>query len=363
MGKASHGLVSILMPAYNGAGYIQQAIESVISQTYSAWELIIIDDGSRDNTADIVSQYDDFRIHYIYQENKGQASALNRGLELAAGEYITTLDVDDWFTPNSLQGRVEFLDRNRKYDVVYGDGIFCDKDGNQLKRFSELRTGEVVGDVFDIMLSNSFFGTGANVMIRKSTIDENQIRYDESIVWCQDYDFYLRLAEICQFGYVDITTIWYRLHTANMTMSMPSGRKKESLIRVKQKALATSRFASTSLVHKLNFFYHLLLVDLESLPEQLEILNHPHFKDLPKNQQARMIRLLASKYLAERKHPDQVKTLLGKSFNLNPFDTRVYLLLVFSYFNGWPAEWAFNYWRRNRLHTGTVSSPFDQIKE
>ena len=363
MGKASHGLVSILMPAYNGGSYIQQAIESIISQTYSAWELIIVDDGSQDNTADIVSQYDDFRIHYVYQENKGQASALNRGLELAGGEYITTLDVDDWFTPNSLEGRVEFLARNHKYDVVYGDGIFCDKDGKQLKQFSELRTEEVQGDVFDTMLSNSFFGTGANVMIRKSIIDENQLRYDESIVWCQDYDFYLRLAEKCLFGYVDIPTVWYRLHTSNMTMTMSTGRRKESLVRVKKKALGTPRFAKASPTARLNFFYQLLFNDLDDPAEQVELINHPHFIDLPKKYQARGIRLLASNYLSDRKRLDDVRSLLRKSFFLNPLDIKTAVLFTLSYLDWGPAARVFQHWRTNKLQKSSSFNPFNQIKK
>ena len=110
-------LVSVLMPAYDGEAYIQQAIESVIAQTYPNWELIVVDDGSTDNTAGIVATYEDPRIRYTYQENRGQAAALNRGLDLAQGEYVTTLDTDDWFTPNSLLDRARFLDDHPEYGV------------------------------------------------------------------------------------------------------------------------------------------------------------------------------------------------------------------------------------------------------
>jgi glycosyltransferase involved in cell wall biosynthesis len=351
------------MPAYNGELFIKQAIESVLVQTYPDWELIVIDDGSTDKTAQLVLNFRDARIVYVRQENRGQAAALNHGLDIVRGEYVTTLDVDDWFTPNSLGDRAFFLDSYQRYDVVYGDGIFCDINGNQLRRFSELRTGDVSGDVFDIMLSNSFFGTGANIMIRTSTLEKYNLRYDETIVWCQDYDLYLRLAEKCQFGYVDIPTVWYRLHTANMTMVMSSDRRKESLVRVKRKVLASPRFAKTKLSHKLDFFLQLLLYDLVNWTDQLELMNHPHFRGLPTRHRARVLRLLASEYLIIRKNPKEVKSLLAKSFTLNPLDARTWFVLALSYFNRGPVEWIFNYWRKMKLQKSIYYSPFENIKE
>src|SRR5262245_60329647 len=103
------GLVSIIMPAYNGERFITQAIDSLLAQTYTYWELVVVDDGSTDATANVVSSFDDPRIRYVAQENRGQAAALNHGLRLAKGEYVTTLDVDDWLTTNSLADRVAFL--------------------------------------------------------------------------------------------------------------------------------------------------------------------------------------------------------------------------------------------------------------
>lgn len=355
--------VSVLMPAYNGERFIKQAIESLLVQTCPDWELIVVNDGSTDNTGQIVSNIGDSRIIYVYQENRGQAASLNHGLEIARGEYITTLDVDDWFTPNSLNDRALFLDGNPQYDVVYGDGIFCDKDGNHLKRFSELHTGDVTGDVFDIMLSNSFFGTGANVMIRKSVLEKHHIRYDESIVWCQDFDLYLRLAEKCQFGYVASLMVWYRLHQDNMTITMPSGRKKESLVRTKLKALASARFNRTPNSQKIDFFHALMIHDLDNdIKHQIELMDHLQFQTLPKYDRARLMRLCASVYLSARQNVKEVKALLGKSWKLNPFDLKTNFIIVLAYYNKGPFEWLFNLWRDLRLRNQPISSLFEQIK-
>lgn len=352
-------LVSVIMPAYNGERFIKQAIESVLEQIYSHWELIVVDDGSTDATAKIVSGYKDLRIKYVFQENRGQAASLNRGLNLARGTYVTTLDVDDWFTPNSLQDRVRFLDVNPQYDLVYGDGVFCDQSGKELKRFSALRSREVTGDVFDVLLSNAFFGTGANVMVRKSALEKFDIRYDETIIWCQDYDLYLRLAEKCRFGYVDSITVWYRLHTANMTMSMPTGKRRESLIRTKFKALNSPRFARVGDWHRHSFFSSLILHDLENrFEDQKTLLDHPEFQRLSGRYQSMLIRHLAASYLVLNRNIDEVKILLSRSWKLYPFDPKTVIVAFFARFRGGLVAPFFRYWRAVRLRTSSPSSPF-----
>ena len=356
-------LVSVIMPAYNGEQYIRQAIESMLAQTCSNWELIIVDDGSTDNTAQIISSIKDQRIIYVYQENRGQAAALNRGLDLSTGEYVTTLDVDDWFTQESLDSRAKFLETYPEYDAVYGEGIFCDKDGNELKRFSELRNGDVSGDVFDVMLSNSFFGTGANVMIRKRALHKYRLRYDESIVWCQDYDLYLRLAEKCLFGYIDSIIIWYRIHQDNMTLTMPSGRRKESLVRVKFKALASERFNQIPNFRKTSFFHSLLIHDLAgNINKQLELMDHIQFKNLPKKEQAMLIRLCASEYLSVRQNMKEVKKFLSMTWRLNPLNPKTVFLILLAYYNDGPMNWIFNAWSKRKLQSRSIPSPFRMIE-
>lgn len=357
-------LVSIIMPAYNGERFIKQAIESVLAQMHFNWELIVVDDGSTDGTAQMVSSFKDQRIIYTYQENCGQAAALNRGLDIARGEYITTLDVDDWFTSNSLCDRAEFLDNHPRYDVVYGDGIFCDLDGNQLKRFSELRIGEVIGDVFGVLLSNAFYGTGANVMVRKRAIEKYNIRYDETIVWCQDYDFYLQLAEKCHFGYVDSLIVWYRLHRANMTMTMPTDRRNESLVKVKLKTLSLPGFEKLQNQYRYLFFQNFLLYDLfNRVEDQKALLAHQGFLHLPKHDQARVIRLVASGYLSVNKNIEEVRLLLIKSWKLNPLDLKTLFVMFLVHFRSGPVAPLFRYWQKVKLHNSFSPSVFEHLRE
>ena len=105
------GLVSIITPCYNGAKYITETIESVLGQTYQEWEMFIIDDGSKDNSAEIIKVYKekDNRITYIYQENAGSAAARNNGIKHANGQYIALLDADDLWEPEFLEKQIIFM--------------------------------------------------------------------------------------------------------------------------------------------------------------------------------------------------------------------------------------------------------------
>lgn len=342
------------MPAYNGEKYIGQAIESVISQTYSDWELIIVDDGSGDATPSIARSYSDQRIKYFFQENRGQAAALNHGLELASGSYITTLDTDDWLTPHSIADRVNYLEHHPDVGVVYGDGVYCDAYGKPLSRFSDYRVGDIAGDVYDLLIITPFFGTGGNVMIRGDVLREPEIRYDESIVWCQDYDMYIRIAERAQFGVVPSVLIWYRLHTDNMTISMPNERRLESLTRVKHKVMSSARFQKVPTPQKVSFFYHTLIHDLaDRVDDQMALITSKHFRALPKREQGTLQRWLASYYLATEKDFDLVRTLLKRARSLQPFDPKTILVSALASLHPNVARQVVGGWRRlnNRKHS------------
>lgn len=114
------GLVSIITPCYNGAKYISETIDSVIAQTYPKWEMLIVDDGSKDNSADIVREYEakDERIHLIQQKNAGSAAARNNGIRQCNGQYIALLDADDLWKPDFLKKQIAFM-KKRKAVCVF----------------------------------------------------------------------------------------------------------------------------------------------------------------------------------------------------------------------------------------------------
>ena len=321
-------LVSVIMPVFNGERFLQQAIDSMLAQTYPNWELVVVDDGSTDGTRRIVHAYEEARIRYHYQDNRGQAAALNRGLELAQGVLITTLDADDWLAPGSLADRVDYLHANPSHAAVYGDGYYCDSAGKPLLRFAEhMATVGVTGDVFDTLIVSPFYGTGASVLVRRLALEKNNIRYDESIVWCQDWDFYIRLAALEPFGFTPQILVYYRLHEAGMTVSMPGGRRLESLLRLRKKALASRRFQDTRLAQKIAFFYDYLIVDLaDRTAEQSEVFESEYFLVLPPGERSRLLRLAANQYLLQNTHLITAREWLRKAWQLSPFDLKTILV-------------------------------------
>src|SRR3989338_7627565 len=120
--------VSVIIPTYNSAKYLKEAITSVICQTYSNIEIIVIDDGSTDNMKEVVASFGD-RIHYRYQENCGAAAARNHGLKLTQGNYIAFLDADDVWKPEKIQKHVNYLYSHPDIAMVLTDMEFINEDG------------------------------------------------------------------------------------------------------------------------------------------------------------------------------------------------------------------------------------------
>ena len=127
------GLVSIIPPWYNGANYISETIDSVVDQTYSQWEMIIVDDGSKDNSAEIVRGYmeKDSRIKFLQQANAGSAAARNNGIRHAEGQYIALLDADDLWDPEFLEDQIRFM-KEKNATCVYCTYRCIDADGKEV---------------------------------------------------------------------------------------------------------------------------------------------------------------------------------------------------------------------------------------
>ena len=120
--------VSVIIPAYNGDRYISAAIDSVLAQTYGKYEIIVVDDGSTDNTSEVIKQYGD-RVNYLSQSNQGVAASRNLGLAAARGEYIAFLDQDDVFLPHKLSTQVALLDRDSALGIVNSGWQIVDERG------------------------------------------------------------------------------------------------------------------------------------------------------------------------------------------------------------------------------------------
>jgi glycosyltransferase involved in cell wall biosynthesis len=184
-------LISVVMGVYNGGGYLREAVDSILDQTFTDFEFIIIDDGSIDDTKAILESYNDDRIVLVHQENIGLTKALNKGLSIAKGKFIARQDADDISHPERFERQVRYMQENSDCLVL---GTWMDViDENGLK-YNTFRYPEHFADIREAMKRYDPIGHGT-IMARTSALVEN-CGYNEKFYYAQDYDFWLRLSEV-----------------------------------------------------------------------------------------------------------------------------------------------------------------------
>lgn len=202
-------VISIIMPAYNYARYIQESIDGILNQTYQNFEFIIVDDGSTDNTLEILNKQNDPRIKILHKKNGGCGSALNLGFSLASGEYETWFAADNKMYPNALKEMVMVLGSNSEIDFVYCccDEAITKKDGS-----IELRKDyNTDGMIWDPMGFYDRFNIGVVWLWRKELRIKAGEKYMEAP--CEDYDMTTRMIEAGgKFHYNVNRQGWYRVH-------------------------------------------------------------------------------------------------------------------------------------------------------
>ena len=206
------GLVSIIIPAYNQGHYLGKAIQSGLDQTYPHHEVIVVDDGSQDNTAQVARGYSDPRVRYAYQENHGLSGARNTGMRLAKGEYLTFLDSDDGFLPDKLALLVAELEAHPQTGFTAGQALLIDEHGQRIGRSFDSRLPERPEE---LLLGNPFHV--GSVMLRRSWQEKTGF-FDEGLRSYEDWDYWLRLAVLkCPMRVIEKPVSLYRFHTAQMT--------------------------------------------------------------------------------------------------------------------------------------------------
>jgi glycosyltransferase involved in cell wall biosynthesis len=182
------GLVSVIIPAYNAAVFIRDTIQSVLDQTYTNWEMLVVNDGSTDQTAAICGEFTDTRIKLIQQHNTGVARARNNGLARSAGEYVVFLDADDIMTPEFLAARVEVLHKQETFGFVGGMiELFPDK--------TEIKSA-ATDPVNQILFFNSSTGTAPSAyMFKKAVLTRHHIMFNPVLQSSADRFFILEVAK------------------------------------------------------------------------------------------------------------------------------------------------------------------------
>lgn len=233
--------ISVIIPAHNAEKHVNEVIESVLAQSCPVYEIIVVDDGSTDNTREAIQKcferqghkdartqkrshaietqgHQDTRTHLkcIHQKNKGPAAARNRGIKESSGEYIAFLDADDLWRPDKLQKQMQILE-DSEYGMVYSD--MSHKNGDMLVNRSYLKEREyrhmLSGDIYRDLLWENFIFT-PTVIVKKEILDETG-GFDESLRICEDYKMWLKIAKRHKIGFVDEPLVIRRRFGANVT--------------------------------------------------------------------------------------------------------------------------------------------------
>ncbi|MEM1211382.1 MAG: glycosyltransferase family 2 protein [Planctomycetota bacterium] len=203
--------VSVIIPAYGHAGVIGQTLDSVLAQSFQDFEIVIVNDGSPDDTAGAVADYlSDERVRYVEQPNGGQASARNHGLRLARGVYLAYLDDDDLWPTDKLAWQVELLDQHPDAGFVYGCQVCFFPDGREAEDHTKGRSG----DLYERMLDHCFIKSPGQVLFRADAVRAAG-GWDESIRGSDDWDLYLRMLKSSTCVGSRRVALRYRLHGTN----------------------------------------------------------------------------------------------------------------------------------------------------
>jgi glycosyltransferase involved in cell wall biosynthesis len=209
--------VSIILPVYNGERFIEKAILSVLTQTYTQWELLIIDDGSTDATAEIARKYaaQDLRILYVKNEkNLGIQKTLNKGISVARGKYIARIDADDaWIDARKLEAQVSFLQSRPEY-ILVGTGIVVSKGDKELYRFVPPETDAQIRK--NILFKNCF--THSSVLfLKQAVIDAGGYSESAETKHVEDYDLWLKLGTIGKLANLPVYAVSFMVHEDSIT--------------------------------------------------------------------------------------------------------------------------------------------------
>jgi hypothetical protein len=218
-------LVSIVTPSYNQGRYIEETIQSVLSQDYPHLEYIVVDGGSSDHTIEVLKKYER-RLTWISEKDRGQADAINKGFRRAQGEIVAWLNSDDTYLPGAVRQSVRYLETHSEIGMLYGEGYHIDEHGQLIERYYT--------EPFDYQrLSEVCFICQPTVFLRAEVVKAVG-PLDVTLNFCLDYDYWMRIAKRFRIGYLETYLANSRLHLDTKTLSKRVEVHQETLQVVKR---------------------------------------------------------------------------------------------------------------------------------
>ncbi len=213
MTVTNNKLVSVVIPNYNYANYVGEAVESVLRQTYNSVEIIVVDDGSTDGSKEVLSSYGG-EIKTIFQDNSGVSAARNNGANQSSGKYLAFLDADDIWLPRKIEAQVKLFEENENLGLVHVGVEDIDAEGNAI----EINTDGLAGRVSRELLlfeRSVILGGGSGFMIRRDLFEKLN-GFDLNLLTSADWDIFFRAATESEVGFVPDVLLKYRMHGSNM---------------------------------------------------------------------------------------------------------------------------------------------------
>lgn len=234
--------VSVIIPTYNRSELLKKAIESLENQSHQNFEIIIIDDCSTDDTAEVVRGMDDERIIYLrHDTNKGGSEARNTGIKQATGSFIGFLDSDDQWLPDKLERQLKQFEGQPDVGVVYTGVQVVDEHNQPTRKIVPAYKGGILPKLFE----SNCIDTTSSVLVKSEVLDQVQ-GFDASLPSCQDWDLYIRLAQVTKFDFVKESLVLFYHHSGErITTNKKSVLTGHMSIFEKYKGLAKKQPKST----------------------------------------------------------------------------------------------------------------------
>jgi len=210
--------VNVIIPSFNASKYIAEAIESVLRQSYKKYDITVVDDGSTDNTAEILKLYGN-KVRYIFQTNRGPSSARNRGITSGQGSHVAFLDADDVWMENKLERQMELFRKKPQLGMVWSSVYWIDEKGN-ISRQSAAKKYERKDDLIqDLLVRNVVSGSSSGVVIRRECFSSVGL-FDETLRGSEDRDMWLRITKRYETELLNEPLVKLRYHSGSATRNI-----------------------------------------------------------------------------------------------------------------------------------------------
>lgn len=299
-------MVTVLMPVYNAAPYLREAVDSVLNQSYRDFEFLIINDGSTDESRAILESYSDPRIKLIHQDNLGLISTLNKGLQLAKGEWIARFDADDICYPDRLEQQLNFLQQHPDHILVGSDADYMDKDGNYLFLFA------IKGYSDEEIRRNKFLSCPvihSSAMYKKEAVLKAG-GYDKGALTFEDHMLWRKLGDLGKMANIPKPLIKVRFNPESVTID--ENWRGEEFIALKRKIIEKGT------------------VPDEDAAAIKNIISGQNFKEY---KEAAYYSMIGKKYLWNQYNPVKARAHLFKAIKSMPYKKEPYLLYALSFFS------------------------------